>query len=54
MEPQEYLNRYFWYTIMVNTQRPKAEKHIDLFTVVRKAAAFDISLSNPLKEIGFI
>ena len=51
MEPEEFVNRYFWYTIMVNTQRPKAEKTIDLFTVIRKAAAFDISLSNPLKEL---
>ena len=51
IQPEEYSNRYFWYTIMVNTQRPKAEKTIDLFTVIRKAAAFDIQLSNPLKEL---
>lgn len=34
---------------MVETERPKVEKILDLVALVRKATAIDISLSNPLK-----
>lgn len=37
---------------MVNTERPKSERSVDLETMVRKAAAFDIQLVNPLKDIA--
>lgn len=43
-------SKYIWYTICINTQRPRMEKIIELSAVVRKAVAFDISLRNPLKE----
>ena len=43
-------NKYIWYTVEVRTESAKAEKAIDLATNVRKAIAFDIALSNPLKD----
>lgn len=38
------------YTILVNTESPKAEDVITMNSVIRKATAFDITLSNPLDE----
>ena len=42
--------KYRWWTVEVHTESPKAEKAIDLSTVIRKALAFDISIANPLEE----
>lgn len=42
--------RYKWWTVEVHTESPKAEKVIDLVTTIRRAIAFDISISNPLDE----
>lgn len=43
-------NKYMWYTVLVNTDRPKSEKIIELTTCIRKAIAFNIEIVNPLKE----
>lgn len=43
-------NKYIWYTVLVNTDRPKSEKVIEMTTVIRKAISFNIEISNPLKE----
>lgn len=43
-------NKYIWYTVLVNTDRPKSEKIIDLTTPIRKAVSFNIEILNPLKE----
>ena len=43
-------NKYMWYTVLVNTDRPKSEKVIDLNTTIRKPIAFNIEIANPLKE----
>ena len=42
--------RYKWWTVEVHTESPKAEKAIDLSTIIRKALAFEIAISNPLDE----
>lgn len=41
---------YIWYTICVNTEKPRSEKHVDLSALVRKAIALDVQLHNPLEE----
>ena len=46
----EQTGEYFWYTILVNTESPKAEDVITMNSVIRKATAFDITLQNPLDE----
>lgn len=43
-------NKYLWYTVLMNTDRPKAERSYDLNSFVRKSMAFLIELSNPLNE----
>ena len=43
-------HKYIWYTVCINTDKPRSEKTIELSTHVRKTLAFEISLSNPLKE----
>lgn len=43
-------HRYIWYTVCINTDKPRCEKTFDLSTFVRKTLAFDITLRNPLKE----
>ena len=43
-------NKYIWYTVLVNTDRPKSEKIFDLITCVRKAVAFKLEIVNPLRE----
>ena len=48
------MGRYRWWTVEVHTESPKAEKAIDLVTIIRKAIAFDITVSNPLdKRVTF-
>ena len=43
-------SKYVWYTLCINTSRPRMEKHIELNSVVRKTVAFDISIHNPLSH----
>ena len=43
-------HKYIWYTVCINTDKPRCEKIIELTTFVRKTLAFEISLYNPLKE----
>jgi len=43
-------HKYIWYTVCINTDKPRSEKTVELSTFVRKTIAFEISLSNPLKE----
>lgn len=40
--------KYLWYTVLLNTESPKADKCIDLATTIRSAVTFTLSLSNPL------
>lgn len=42
--------RYVWYTICINTDKPRSEKTIELTAVVRKTMAFEITLQNPSFE----
>ena len=42
--------KYVWYTICVNTERPKTQKTIELQTYVRKTIAFEIVIENPHDE----
>lgn len=42
--------RYIWYTVCINTDKPRSEKTIELSTHIRKTVAFEITLTNPLKE----
>jgi hypothetical protein len=42
--------RYIWYTICANVERPNYTQHLEIKCVIRKAVAFEIQLSNPLKE----
>ena len=39
---------YIWYTVLLNTESPKATDTIELSTQIRQALAFDINLQNPL------
>lgn len=43
-------NRFFWYTVCINTERPRQEKTVELVSQIRKAVAFDVQLNNPLDE----
>lgn len=43
-------HRYIWYTVCINTDKPRSEKTIELSTHVRKTLAFEIVIANPLKE----
>ncbi|EGR31281.1 hypothetical protein IMG5_114390, partial [Ichthyophthirius multifiliis] len=43
---------YIWWTVLLNTQSPNADKVIDLVTCLRKPVAFDIDLYNPADEIA--
>jgi len=43
-------NKYIWYTVLMNTDRPKCEKTYEMNTFVRKSLAFTIEISNPLRE----
>lgn len=43
-------NKYIWYTVLMNTDRPKAEKTFEMTTFVRKSLSFSIDLCNPLRE----
>lgn len=42
--------RYQWWTITIEADSPKSEKTVDLISEVRKRVAFEVSLSNPLKQ----
>lgn len=44
-------NKYLWYTILVNTDRPKSEKVVELTTFIRKGVSFNIEIANPLPEM---
>lgn len=39
---KENRNRFFWYTVCVNTERPRQEKTVELVSIIRKAVAFDV------------
>ena len=41
---------YVWYTVMLDTESPRAERDYELITQVRKPIAFDIELNNPLVD----
>jgi hypothetical protein len=43
-------NEYIWYTVLLDTESPRAEKDIELITQARKPIAFDIELTNPLPD----
>ena len=43
-------HKYIWFTVCINTDKPRSEKTVDLSTFVRKTIAFEISLTNPSKE----
>lgn len=43
-------NKYIWYTVVVNTDRPAKERMIELASTVRKATQFEIEIRNPLEE----
>lgn len=42
---------YYWWTVEIQTESPKAEKSFDLFAEVRKKCALEVMLVNPLNEI---
>ena len=43
-------NKYIWYTVLMNTDRPKSERSFDLNSFVRKTLVFTLDIANPLKE----
>lgn len=43
-------NKYIWYTVVVNTDRPAKERMIELVSTIRKATQFEIEIMNPLDE----
>ncbi|EAR97253.2 flagellar associated protein (macronuclear) [Tetrahymena thermophila SB210] len=42
---------YIWWTVLLNTESPPADRIIDLATNIRKPLAFDIDLSNPTDDV---
>ena len=43
-------DKYIWYTVLMNTDRPKCERNFEMNTFVRKALAFTLDVTNPLRE----
>eukprot|EP00825_Cyclidium_porcatum_P017017 TRINITY_DN1987_c0_g1_i2.p1 TRINITY_DN1987_c0_g1~~TRINITY_DN1987_c0_g1_i2.p1 ORF type:complete len:400 (-),score=64.28 TRINITY_DN1987_c0_g1_i2:21-1220(-) len=41
---------YIWYTILLNTKMPKADKTLEINSIIRQAAVVDIELKNPLSH----
>ncbi|KAM3143753.1 Encoded by [Paramecium bursaria] len=46
----EESGEYVWYTVVLDTDSPQAEKEIDIITQARKPVAFDIEISNPMPD----
>ncbi|CAD8092149.1 unnamed protein product [Paramecium primaurelia] len=44
----EESGEYIWYTVVLDTDSPIAEKEVEISTQVRKPVSFEIELSNPM------